>query len=637
MLLLASAATTFPAAAEDTGQGATRDADVVLIVNSTQFEQDGSNCTNNGICTLRRAILVANGVDEAVSVRIESSVDGTIVFPTLTDKLMKLGAVSPFDTAGAAFHVTRPMEIDLGGRLGLAPANGAAPGATAAAAAILVDAPGVVLRNFDDWFSYQSVFVFSADSDGSSLIGGKSIQTANNHTNQQIVVMAGAEDISISQYTTGRQANEPGAAGIVMTRFESDSAAAPIRRLAITGVTFDNSNPSSSACNTGNGTGCSANGLYLSNSVDVDGLTLKNSKFLSFWRTGGSAPISAINAADSGALSNWDLTENQFTDTRNGTATVLLSPTQSGRAELPGPIRIRNNVFDNSESAASQANAVYLAMTRSNGSTEPSGLFIEDNYFDGYSQTINMKTAGTVTVSRNTFGPKTSSASSSAAIGEESGTASGIMFTNNGRPTNRGIRTFWPNSATANGCSVTIDVRKTTSTEVALHPDAPFDLDVYWTAGTTAEVYLGTLKGLQTEGNYTLDAAIPAGGNIRLQTQSVGSAVAQPESSQYSRIVPVDTQGACVPAISIDLRTWTDVPADVSDHDGIVYSTATEIDDGGVVSGGAEFWFTYTVTNTGTVKVPQVLVSDLQSESVCVVTDLGPGESAGCARRTDPG
>ncbi|MDR2253434.1 MAG: hypothetical protein LBD97_06195 [Bifidobacteriaceae bacterium] len=642
VFLLAGVVVTSPAAADDAagqtlpdaGRGAAGDADVVLTVNSDQFEEAGSDCANGGVCTLRRAILVANAVDQELDVRIEAGVDGTILFPTKVDNLMTRAAASPFDTAGAAFHVTRPMEIDLGDRLRLVPASGDAPSATAAAAAMLVDAPGVTLRNFSGWFSYQSVFVFSADSDGSSLVGGESIQEANYHTNRQVVIMAGAEDISISGYTMGRQANEAGAAGIAITRFASDSAAGPVKRVAITGVTFDNTNPTSATCSNSNGTGCSANGLHLSNDVAVDGLTLRNSKFVNFWRTTGSATLSAINAAGGGALSNWDVTENQFTDTRNGSATILLPTWQDTRKELPGPFRIHANVFDNSRSPAAQAHAVYLEMKRALGSTEPSGLFIEDNYFDGYSQTINLKAAGTVTVSRNTFGPNTSSAASPGDA-EESGTASGIMFTNNGRGANRGIRTFWPNSATANGCALTIDVRKTTA-GADLLPDTPFDLDVYWTQGTTAELYLGTLKGLQTEGVYTLDATTPAGGGIRLQTQSSGSAVAQPESSQYSRIVGVNPSGVCSPAVAVALHAWTDVPQDATDYDSVVNSTATQLDRGAIVTAGADIWFTYTVTNIGTAKIEQVLVSDDQAASVCVITQLRAGESAGCARRADP-
>ncbi|MDR2347150.1 MAG: hypothetical protein LBD90_00715 [Bifidobacteriaceae bacterium] len=640
-LLVLGAALTSPAAAESAA-----DPDpVVLIVNSAELNASG-DCTGNDVCTLRRAIEIANQTDPAADVLIEAEVDGTIPFPTAANDVAETSAVSPWDT-GVVFSLKRPMEIDLHNRLGLAPAKGDTTTKTAAVAAMLVDAPGVKLRNFSDWFSQQSVFVFSANSDGSSLVGGKSIQTASNHTNRQVVIMAGAQDITISQYTTGRQASDGDSGGIALTRLASDSTGV-IENVTISEVVFDNETASSAKCDASNGTGCSANGVFVTNGVAVDGLTLKNSQFRNFWRTSGSAGtyVSALNASAAGPLSNWEVTDNQFSDTRSGTYAAVQLPKT---ASLPGPVHIRRNVFDNSMSTDvyKQKRAIYFQRYEDTTDTDnqsASGLFIEDNYFDGYSQTIDLLTAGTVTVQRNTFGPKSNSVSSSTpskedpygTAGEESGTSENVMVNNDGRGSNHAIRTWWPKAASIDGCGLSIELQASSTAGADFQPRPPVDIDVYWTAATTAEVYLGTLKGLEAPGTYTLDGVSPGAGRIRVQTQGTSLTGAQPESSQYSRVVGLaqgDGSATCEPGVGIALTAWTDVPPEATSYDAITASEATELVRGSPVEAGAEVWFTYLVTNTGQTMLRQVVVTDSEA-AVCVVTDLPPGKTAGCARRT---
>jgi hypothetical protein len=610
---------------------------VVLIVNSADFGASG-NCTGGGVCTLGRAIEVANTVDHDIDVLIKAEVDGVIPFPTSIDDVAQRSAVSPWDE-GALFWVKRPMEIDLDDRLGLAPAKGYTGTAMKDIAALLVDAPDVRLRNFSNWFSHQSVFVFSANSDGSSLVGGESIQTVSNHTNRQVVIMAGAKNITISQYTMGRQSSDADSGGIALTRFGTDLTGV-VEDVTISEVVVDNATVSGASCDANDGEGCSGNGLFVAKGVAVDGLTLKDSEFRNFWRTAGT-PAGALNASAAGALSNWEVKDNRFIDTRSGsTATIQLPKTDS----LPGPFRISGNVFDNQTSTASskQKRAIYFARNESTTATETqteSGLYIEDNHFDGYAQTIDLLTAGTVTVQRNTFGAKsnsvsggtTSAADAYGTSGEESGTSENVMVNNDGRGSNRAIRTWWPKAATVNGCSLSLELQAS-SAVYYLQPEAPVDIDVYWTAGITAEVYLGTLKALQTPGVYKLDVAPPTGGRIRVQTQGTSVGKTQPESSQYSRVVDVTVGGECKPEVDIELRAWKDVPQAATSYDQIVSSGATELIDGGRVGAGTEVWFTYKVTNTGQVDLLLVTVTD--PDAVCVVTNLAPGKSAGCVRRT---
>ncbi|MDR2254271.1 MAG: hypothetical protein LBD97_10545 [Bifidobacteriaceae bacterium] len=643
-LLAAGAALSVPADAAGPSDGST----VVFKVNSTQFHVDDSDCWSGPVCTLSQALWDAALVGPDLDLRIEADVDGVIEFPTNKTYLPVGDQISPWDKKGAAFHVERPMEIDMGHRLGLAPKNGTAPSAMEEVAAMFVDAPGVKLKNFSNWFSYQSVFVFSDNSDGSSLVGGESIQTANNHTNRQVVLMPGADDITISDYTMGRQASDGTSGGIALTKLATSSTGT-ISRTTISNVVFDNASDDQGGCDQTSGTTCSSNGLYITNSVAVDGLTLRASEFKNFTRTSGN-PVTSINASEAGAMSNWLIENNRFVETRNGSLATLQLPTI---ADLPGPVHIRGNVFDNGKSAQAgspkQSQAISFERKETTGSRDASGLFIEDNHFDGYVQTIRLQTAGAVTVRRNTFGLQSGSSSGSTTdktndplgtSGEETGMGdTNLMFTNHGRATNRAIRTWWPiKQATASACGVSFTVATNDNVASEFQPAYPLDLDVYWTAGATAEVYLGTLKGLTGASGvgYTLEAALPAGGAIRLQTQGAGGDPDWPdqqESSQYSRAVPVSGTTSCATGVGIALQAWTDVPPEATTYADIIGSDATPLGDGAVLTSGAEVWFTYTVTNTGQAMLRRVLVGDTDEASVCVITDLTTQSQAGCARR----
>ncbi|MDR2252904.1 MAG: hypothetical protein LBD97_03430 [Bifidobacteriaceae bacterium] len=615
---------------------------VVFTVNSTALEANGSDCSGGGVCTLREALRAADAADPAADVLIRADVDGKITFPKSNLSLPVTGSVTPWDTQGALFHVKRPVEIDLGDRLGLATVNGSVSAPAAATAAMLVDAPKVKLRNFSNWFSYQSVIVFSDQSDGSSLIGGESIQTDNNHTNRQVVIMAGADNITVSHYTMGRQSSETGSGGIALTRFSGGSVGT-VSGAVISNVVIDNKTSASAACGTSDGKGCSASGLYLSNSVAVDGLRVENSDFKNFWLT--DSGFSAFNAVEGGALTNWQVEGNRFTDTRSGSLATLQLPT---RASLPGPVHIRRNVFDNGASPSAQKQAIAFARLEPEKSTSASGLFIEDNHFDGYAQTIRLQAAGTVTVRRNTMGAASGSWSGSTidsnwdpfgTVGEEfRSDTENIMFANQDNRTNRWIATFWPYQAKVQGCSISFRVMWTQNTASQIWPEVPADVDVYWTATTKAEVYLGTLKGFTQQDLYTLDVAPPAAGRIRLQSQGLGQDSLLPEqqeSSQYSRLAAVDAATGCKPDVRIELDAWVDVPADVTSYDELLASTATRLGDGATIRAGGEVWFSYKVTNTGPVRLRRVLVSDNTPEaSVCVLADLAAYSQAGCIRRT---
>jgi adhesin/invasin len=601
-----------------------------FTVNSTALIEANASCSPGGVCTLGQALAEANVVpeDQDVLINVDENTSGFIPFPNDTKQLAVTTPVSPWDTAGAVFSAQRPMTIDLDNRLSLVTPDGKE---WSAVAGLWVDGPDVALRNFTNWYSYQSAIVFSPNSDGSSLQGGKSIQYENNHTDREIAIVGGAERISISDYTTGRQLGRDTGGGIVFGKLTSLNE--PVKNVTITQVTVDNG-PDARGCGEDAGTSCMANGLAFSGSVDVDGLTVKNSLFTNFVDQKKGQPIYAVNA---GKISNWDITGNQFTNISTGgdfaDATVAVKYTQS----FGGTVRIANNTFDSGTVVGTTSTpkyGLYVEGNQANDSTVASGLFVEDNYFDGYKSTsIYLRGTGTATVRRNTFGVNSASRSSTD-LEETTDSSAGTMVLNFDKSANRKIKPWYPTgTASYNGaCALVIPISPPASDGKANLPNDPVSLDYYWTAGTTAEVYLETVKPSTAGAPTTLTVLPPTAGKIRIQTQGFGS---QPESSQYSRTVAVTAPPAvCVqPAVSLKVEGWTDVPDGVTDYDGIVAS-ATPLPRGGTVSlaPGEVIWYTYTAQNTGKAVLTDVEVKDVSGKRICVLPQLAAGQAAGCAK-----
>ncbi|MDR0592879.1 MAG: hypothetical protein LBG60_06410, partial [Bifidobacteriaceae bacterium] len=475
---------------------------VTFTVDSLALNDPAADCGDRSKrCTLRNALAAAEviGADRDVRIEVASQLwdganlvsEGNIPFPTDAGEIEEAGvSLTPWDK-GAVFRVTRPLELDLGRRVHLIPPDGEDTSLVGVkeAAGLVVEAEDVRLRNFSDWYSYQSAIVFSAAADRSSLAGGQSIQSENNHTNRQIVVMAGADGVSISDYRLGRESSAADGAAIALTRLTSSTGAVDtVSNLTVDDVVFDNtpSAPANSTCNSTDGTGCSADGLYLHGSVKVDGLTVQNSVFQGF-RQSGRQPI---DAAAAGEMTNWEIRRNRFTDIQikandSNSATVLLKAPSGSR---PGPVRVHDNDFDNSATPAVQGPAIYFEGAEAAESTRPSGVFIEDNRFDGYNPTVKLLNGGAVTVRRNTFGAGTTSAAGTGTA-EETGT-SGVMVTNSGQPTNRGIWTWYPTAASLTPCGFEVAVTPNSgAAKKGMAPNMPADLDFYWTASKTAEVY----------------------------------------------------------------------------------------------------------------------------------------------------
>ncbi|MDR3360320.1 MAG: hypothetical protein LBO20_06695, partial [Bifidobacteriaceae bacterium] len=615
--------------------GARASGQTVLTVNSTALTEASSSCaTVSGVCTLRQAIEEANATpaDTDVLIQVEPGLSGAIAFPGAADQLMTTTAASPDDSGGAVFWARRPMTIDLDNRIGLAVADGAQPGPLNQVAGIWVDGPGVKLRNFTDWFATQSGVVFSPNAAGSSLEGGETVQVDNNHLDRQVLVMGGASDITIADYRMGRAAE----AGVAV---KSPSGTTTISGLTIAGVVFDNAPSSGGACLETDGGACSPDGIYSGPDLSLANFTVADSEFRDF--IGGGQPI---DLARGGAMrAAWDIKDNTFTNIRAGAgeseAALALPSGQSFDLSDPTPNHIRDNRFDNQAAAGLQGIAIFWESNATSADgAKASRLFIQDNRFDGYTDTIRLRSARTVTVTRNTFGPNTTA--STTTTGEETGDGK-VMFDNQGL-TNGKINPWTPGNATVYCSSISIVVKPPVNTPI---PNSKsINIDVYWTGAGRAEIFIATLTNVSDSGSSGYSATIPnikvpRGGAVRLQAQAYTDQDPQRQSSQYSRSNPLLSIGDCpaeVASTEIDLRAWNKVPAGATTHDQIIdpASGAVELPDGSPLPLGAGIWFTYTVRNTGSVPINDLVVRDSVSQkNVCVIKQLAAGATAGCARR----
>jgi hypothetical protein len=325
---------------------------------------------------------------------------------------------------------------------------------------------------------------------------------------------------------------------------------------------------------------------------------------------------------------------NEFSNVHAGTgvtdATIVLPLDKSLDGEANA---IRGNRFDNGGASGSQGLAIYWNSNKatSSAAAQPAGLFIEDNHFDGYSAaSVRLYGTGLVTVRRNTFGAASGSRANT--VEEESSDSSATMVDNYGSHANREIMTWRPDTAgavTLENCELKVPVLANNG---GTAPTTPVTLDFYWTAANTAEKYLGSVENVTAAGVFAVPVLPPAGGYLRLQTQGKGN-TAQPESSQYSRVIPNVAQIACEPELEIDLQAWQDVPDGVADYDGILQSAAKPLPDAVRLPSGATVWFTYTVRNPGNIALRDVAVRDSHLAEVCEIALIPAGGSAGCARQ----
>ncbi|MDR3361179.1 MAG: hypothetical protein LBO20_11200 [Bifidobacteriaceae bacterium] len=598
---------------------------------------DGVCQTKAGDCSLRAAIEEANATpaDTEVTVTVADGFSGEIVMPSSSSHYMTSDDPSEFDDY-AYFRIRRTMTVDLANRLAMRPASD-----TLSAAGFWIDAPNVKLANLTNVFSNESTVVFSGNSDGSVLEGGTSIQSKNYFAERMALIRSGADNITIRNLTTGRLFGQAALGSAFHIDGDSNSSSV-VRNLTISGVTVDNTPASSGGCSASSAGSCAVNGIVVADNMAVHGMVIERSTFKRF-----PANRHVMNFAEAASSSNWDIRDNTFTEISVGTSQLVDPAIQmTTDTRLTGTNFIRRNTFDNAGTSGQNSAIRWEGAETGANNTAASHVFIEDNYFDGYrGQTVVVWNSGTTTIRRNEFGPNTASQTNTA---NEETTSQGLLTTDSDHhamvlnwddTSNRHILTWYPKSASMNNCQLTVDVAKHANVANSGQPNTPLTLDFYWTAGRTAEKYLGSVEGVAADGATTARVVTPElppvnSGYLRIQTHGATSN-GQPESSQYSRVVAVPDLGTCDtnPAVGIDLRAWTGVNPGEADYASIVGGGGREVPDGGRLPSGEPVYFTYTVTNTGNGTLSDVTVVDSQANPVCVIAQLPRGKTAGCVRR----
>jgi uncharacterized repeat protein (TIGR01451 family) len=636
--------------------------DAVFTVDSVAYgpgdaDTDDERCENtNGECTLLAAIEQGNAMDAAVAVSIEVSsvIDGgsssTVEAPATSadwEGSRGVGYVPNNEDKGAYYRITRSMTIDLDNRLHLAPKSN-----SSSATGFWVEAAGVHLRRFTDIFASGTSITFSPRSSDSSLIGGETVQFANDYSDRFVMIMAGAANITIKDYKVGRMKSTAVNGYGTMIGFGRSSADpnSPVTNTVISSVTFDNAPEGSGRCTASDGTGCNTHGVAFFDAVKIEGLAVTDSAFNNF-----KVPAFYGWTGNQPTIADLDLRDNTFTDIQVGSQ----AQAQKAAVTLPhgqkfgGLNYIRGNKFLNNPNL-NQGTAIYWFGPGSG--TVDSNLYIEDNQFDGYVlQTIHLENANNVTVRRNTFGANTLAGLAvwpnwpDKVISQFEEFVTGVtdramlaQVGTNGRP-----RPWYPAAVEPSACGLKVRVDSNNYQVSGSEPVVPVAIDFYWTKGSTAspasaafpagqaEVYLGTVENVQTSGSViAVPGQLPGDGYVRIQTQGSGNSATggQPQSTQYSRMLAVKAGAQCMPEMELNLDAWMDVPAGATTY-GDIFGQSTELLSASQVPLGADVWFTYTVRNTGDVPLTGVKVQDTLGGYVCVITEEIPVDgSAGCVR-----
>jgi hypothetical protein len=649
-------------------------------------------------CTLRAAIEQGNETSSNIEVviTVEKNLRAGMDMPitSASDAYMTTSSVGSGNSGGAYFHIKRAMTIDLGNNLWVYP-SGTMTSETRPAAAFYVNAKGVKLENFTDIYSTGTSIVFGPDSDGSSLTGGSLKDPPNTYQNGAIRVRPGANNITIKDVTLGSMPKPAADTGAGMIRLASESGSAPIENLTISDVVFDNTLPSGKTCTAASTEGCPDGGIAASAGSGLTrGPKLVNLKILNSTFKNFPATSQAINLGLAAAGSTFDIRGNRFENIDTGAAAddaAILLPRDVKLGDVNfvtntgTPSFIKENVFDDRGSTVQKTAIRWYGAYDSNQVAYPdtasSGLFIEDNDFDGFlGAAIVLNRTAAVTVRRNTFGAQSVSRPGGAdraaleeTIGGGDADPTPPMVLNYDKTANGRVLTWYPTQAVVTQqCTLEVSLDRpgvqATGSEWS-QPENPVAVDVYYTGERTAEAYLGNLPEVrdrtvaeQPGGNlvetslpmprvHEVDdpspgtetvpvlsvADLPVGkGYIRVQTQAPAWK-GQAASSQFSRTVEVDIPARCnEPQLDLTVQGWTGVPSDADSYEEIMDSVdaGDEIEAGSHVSEDEPVYLTYTVKNTGPVALFDVAVRDDGTEDeVCAIEEILPGESKGCWRR----
>lgn len=590
---------------------------------------DGRCESTVGTCTLRAAIQESNAINGAAG-EVKIGVDpdfagGNIAITNTAANRMRStnlyaanGAVAGGvgGDSGASYEVTAPVTIDLEHKITIHPAGAG----DVALVPFHLNGPDITLRAVDDvWGGETSIYIGPMAK--RVTLDEIDIQTETYYPERFFLVRGGAEDITVSNSTIGGFASNERDWnwGVV----DGTSAAFPVKGLTVTGNTFVASD-ASGACNGSTAAGCTSTPVeayeqhitdleFTDNVVpNINRSSASEARALDLrYATVGKLKVSgnsftapyyrARQAVVDLAYANLDTFEiigNDFTQmSGNGdvddSAAAIVLPTDK-RVGTRGTIS--GNLFTATGTLNTQA--IYWNGLESNDSATnlaDSHVSIVDNHFDGFStntsrSSVRMLQTGLVEIARNTFGARSGSQANT--VLEEfagNGSVAATLVSNLNASANAKLNTWWPTARTsanvqttpltATECAVPLemappaDAENTTDYAAGRYPAVPVALDVYWTQGNDAEVYIGRYD-VAADGRQTLQVALPmpgdavlennygvgpvdpvtgaVSGGLRVQTIESPVGTASP-SSQYSRVAVID--GSCRPVITIAQAT----------------------------------------------------------------------------------
>ncbi|MDR1450563.1 MAG: IPT/TIG domain-containing protein [Propionibacteriaceae bacterium] len=510
-----------------------------------------SSAANPILVTLASGFAAAGGGQITVPDSVSNSSADVMVSGGVNNDLTS-------SSRGAFYGILAPMTVDLQNKLAIVSPK------DVEWTSVWVSANGAKLLNFSNIQNGMTAIGVSGTARDILIQGGVTLPISGNYTQQFLVIANGAENITFKDYTVGNLKTASNtncnSAAVCFTPDGQKSLAA--RNVIIDNVTFTTThNPLSSSytCSSSNSSGCVNNSIVLNDDANINGLEVKNSYFANLKKDKDSDPVVFGSYFYSGVvLSNFYFHDNAITDsgscvTDSHSYCTLIALPHDATAPLGGVNRISNNRFVNNVSLEQpHAVSTYLANTGSNN-TALSNLWIENNYFDGFaSAAIWLQRTGIATVSGNTFGKNTySNATTTTEETASSGTGkSGAMFANESNASNKKATTWYPSAAALFDAGASCGVELALQAPASSAPATPVVFDVYWTAGITAERYIGRSGSAVTGSAATVAVELPAdlvssagavSGYLRVQTQSL--AYGQASSTQYSRTVAVT--GAC--------------------------------------------------------------------------------------------
>ncbi len=509
---------------------------------------DGSCADASGRCTLLAAVQEANatpGTDPVV-IRPAADVDsatagvqstGTVPVANAATSAVMMSTTKPSPVDSGSYYVLARanVRLDLEGRLGVA-----ASGTGATGAVFSIEATDVTIAGFTAIKAASSSIVVTDAGDRATIADGVTTDYGSTMMKRFLVVMAGADDLTMRNVEVaswyGSSSTAYGGAIIYQ-----NSASKPITRLTVDRCRF----PATAGDN--QGTEAYTFGPLVSSPlpvplVDMKDLTIKDSVFQG---TIGTAEITFSRVRLDGA----QIYGNTVGGGSSTSVVPIIFGPDSRLAEFTGATTyVRDNVF-----LATGNKGVFLRVQPANTSANlVTPLVIEDNYFDGFTRPIYLQGAGIVTVQRNTLGPGNTMVTTAAA---ETGTSGGL----HNLASNGTLATWYPTAVTKSvgGCAVDLTVTPPASGTL---PTYPASLDVYWTAGTTAERYLGRFE--VTSATATTLAVPYTGGNGNFRVQTLD---ASGRSSQYSRTVALTATDTCGPTVTVEQATGQPDPTSVRD------------------------------------------------------------------------